>query len=660
MEMKLLALVMGCIFISNSYALTDAERIRLEALRSFSLEDLQQLTIYNPAGGLAGRKNQKLMETPGALFVITQEDIRRSGFTNLAEALRMVPGMQVGRLDGNKWAISARGFNSRFAGKLLVMIDGRTVYSLLRTEVLWDVQDTLLEDVERIEVLRGPGAALWGANAVNGVVNIVTKATAETQGTLMSLHTGTGEERAVVSMRYGDKMSDKGHYRLYAKYYNFDYMKNAMGEDQDSRWHNFRSGFRSDWRLAKYDTLTVQGDIYDGSSRQENVNPRTGQLINSEGINVSGHNLLTRWYRELHEGDMSLQFYYDWNERHELGFDDSHGTFDLDFQHRRIFNPRFEFIWGLNYRYTQDELLGDENLFYEPEERADKLYSFFLHTDYALIPDKLRLLVGSKFSHNDYSGFEYQPSVRLLWNVNEQHQLWTSLSRAVRTPSRTDEDTNLIVSAGPNLKFYIKGNDKFESEELLAHEIGWRYRPTNNFLFDAVAFFHKYDKLGPHGEIVDFIPPNTLVQKLINGHQGHTFGAEFSVHWQASETWKLGINYHYFDMHLDFMPGKFGDANRANGATPHHQAGLHSYLDLSHHWTWDSSLYYVDNVPKNDIGKYFRLDTRLAWQPTNHWELALGARNLLDNQHPEFQDFTGEAEGEVPRTFYVQVKYTSH
>lgn len=638
------------------YALTDEEKSRLEILREFSLEELQELEVYNPAGGLAARKEQKLLETAGALFIISNEEIRRGGFTSIPEALRMVLGLQVARIDGNKWAISARGFNSRFAGKLLVMIDGRTVYSLLRSEVYWDVQDTLIEDVERIEVLRGAGAALWGSNAVNGIINIVTKTAAETQGGLLSIHSGTGEEKSVVGLRYGDQISDnKGHYRIYGKRYDFDFLKNPQNNQQDSRWQTKRAGGRSDWKLSEYDSLTVQGDAYDGWTNQETI---SNKIISAEQIKIAGHNLLARWYRELKSGDLSLQAYYDSNERREPDFEDYRKTFDLDFQHRINFNPRTEFIWGLSYRYTSDKINGNTTQYYTPNQRHDQLASSFVHIDYALIPKELRLLAGSKFSWDTYSGFEIQPSVRLLWQVSPQHQLWSAISRAVRTPSRTDEDFNLIVPMGKTMQLRLQGDPNFKSEEVLAYELGWRWNLSKSFLLDTALFYNQYYHLGPYGKPSGFIPPNTIVQTITNGYEGHTFGLETAAHWQIQDNWKIVGTYHFIKLNLKYQ----ADVSESGGiptekTTPYHQASLRSLYQINKHWQWDNALYYVDNIPINDIARYLRFDSRLAWLPNKNLEIALGVRNLFDDRHPEFKADVGEVNSEVSRTIYAQFKY---
>jgi len=653
--MNQLIFVLLILLAAPIYAVTDEEKARLEALRGFSLEDLQELEVYNPAGGLAARKDQKLRETPGALFIISEEDIRRGGFTSIPEALRLVPGVQVGRIDGNKWAISARGFNGRFAGKLLVMIDGRTVYSQLRSEVYWDVQDTLLEDVERIEVLRGPGAALWGANAVNGVINIVTKPAAKTQGMLASAHVGSAEERAITGLRYGGATGENGHYRVYGKYYDYDYMDGANGRDQDSRWRNGRAGFRVDQQAGEYDHFTLQGDAYDGWTHQEKT---ANRQISAETIDIHGYNLLGRWYREQQHGDMSLQVYYDYTGREEPRFTDTRDTLDFDFQQRLVFDPRLEFIWGLGYRRTEDDIRGSATQYYTPPQRNDSLYSAFINADYALIPQELRLIAGAKFSHNGYSGAEVQPNLRLLWTPSSTHQTWAAISRALRTPSRTDEDFNLIVPMSPTMNLRIQGDDEFESEEVLAYELGWRYTPAKDVLIDTALFYNQYDKLGPYGQSVGFESPNTVLQSIVNGFEGDTYGAEIAARWQVHKDWRLSAAYSYFDSRSRYMPGITpSSAASISGRTPHHQASLSSYFQLSSQWQFDTALYYVDNVPTGNIAKYLRLDARLAWKPRKQWELALGGRNLTDNHHPEFNADLGEVSGEVPRSVYLQLRY---
>ncbi len=396
----------------------EKQKLTLE-LTDMSLEELMNIKVTS-----VSKRPEKLSHAEAAVFVITQEDIRRTGVTSIPEALRMVPGVEVARIDANKWAISARGFTRMFADKLLVLIDGRTVYTPLFSGVYWDVQDTLIEDVERIEVIRGPGASLWGANAVNGVINIITKHAKDTQGGLLSMTTGT-EENAVGGVRYGGKINEETYYRFYTKYLNHDDFVNSADQDMNNDWEVFRSGFRVDSGLSDTDSLTVQGDIYGGgigSTYQTPIlqEPYAVDLDFNDAI--AGANLLSRWNRFFSDSsDISLQMYYDWTKREINVGGEERDTFDLDFQHHIRLNSRNDFLWGLGYRYTADSFDESTTAALEPSSRSDHLFSLFIQDEMELIEELLKLTVGSKFEHNDYTGFEYQPTARLLWTPHPRH-----------------------------------------------------------------------------------------------------------------------------------------------------------------------------------------------------------------------------------------------
>jgi len=644
----------------------EEQRQIFEQLKSLSLDELIEVEIFNPESGLATRKIQKLTKTAAALFVITQDDIRRAGITHLAEALRMVPGMQVARWDTHQWAISARGFNEQWASKLLVMIDGRTVYSPMRSEVNWDTQDLLMEDVERIEVIRGPGASLWGANAVNGIINIITKSTQSTQGNLVTTYVGQGEERAIVGMRHGGKVGKQGHYRVYGKFYEHDTFIDAQGQEHDNGWEMKRGGFRLDWEESSRDTMSLQGNIYDGFA-QQSVQKEARQQTEMTGINLLAH-----WQRDLTNGDITLQTYYDLSQRKDASYDEDRGIYDIDFQHRWEVSERHEFLWGLGFRYSHDHIDSLPPLNYTPQKRQDTLFSAFAQSEFKIPLDDgdensengewqdLRLILGSKFEQNDYTGFEFQPTARLLWNKSDRHILWSAISRAVRTPSRTDSDFSLNTEV-PNMRFLIQGNPELQSEVLLAYELGYRFNLINHFLLDMSLFYNDYDKLRT-SETIDFKPfppPAVLILKGDNQMEGEVYGLEIATHWQVNKAWKLIGTYSYLDMQLH-RKATSNDANAelSEGNTPHHQASLRSLFDLSNNLEGDIALYYVDNVSTQNVSHYTRFDVRLGWQPQPSLQLSLGVRNLFDNQHHEFG--TGErgiSFNEVQRAFYMQLKY---
>jgi iron complex outermembrane recepter protein len=658
--------------IPISFANTNSKGERqaiIEQLKNLSLEELIEVETFNPEAGLAGRKVQKLTETAAALFVITQEDIRRAGITHLAEALRMGPGIQVAKINAHEWVISARGLNETNASKLLVMIDGRTVYSPLRSEVIWHLQDLLIEDVERIEIVRGPGASLWGANAVNGIINIITKSTEDTQGNLASLHLGKGEEKSIISLRHGGPLKNNGHYRIYGKFYQHDNFKNSQGQEQSDKWEMKQAGFRVDWENSQDDTLTLQGDIFDGLT--QDITTIFTPVFQTRIVQreKKGFNLLARWQQNLTDGDMILQGYYDVIQQDRGNYEYFRGIYDLDFQHRWQRNERHEWIWGLGFRYIHDDIDGSSNTTYTPSKRQDRLFSAFIQNEFkiplnaSLEEDKqeLRLIVGSKFEHNDYTGFEFQPTARLLWNLNDRHNLWTAISRAVRTPSRAESDIRLNVGS-PQLQMLIQGNPNLQSETLLSYELGYRFNVTNQFLLDLSLFYNEYDKLRTL-EMVNFRPfppPPLLALQMGNQMYGEIYGLELATHWQVKDNWKLITTYSYLDtqLHLQATSRDGNNSESIENNSPHHQATIRSLLTLPHQIEFDTALYYVDNLSNQNVAHYTRFDVRLGWQPWDNLNLSLGVRNILDKQHHEFsgEDRT-ETNSEVPRTFYLQLKY---
>jgi len=402
-------------------------------LTELTLEQLMTVEITS-----ASKKEEPLWDSAAAVFVITGEDIRRAGMKSIPEALRLAPGVQVAQFGANRWAISARGFNATFSNKLLVLIDGRTVYTPLFAGVFWDAQDTLLEDIERIEVIRGPGGTLWGANAVNGVINIITKQAKATQGGYVEVGGGT-EERGFVGTRYGGRIGSDLFYRGYFKYANHDNLVTATGHEGIDDWRTYRGGFRLDWEPSTRDTVTVQGDLYKGDFGQTLPIPSLlppFSATRESRDDFAGGNVLSRWrHRMADRRETSVQFYYDRTHRDELLFHETRDTVDLEFQHRFPLGARHDLIWGVDTRVTIDALnkINSPTLVFEPRRRTDHLVSGFIQDQIALIHDRLMLTLGSKFEHNSFSGFEAQPNARLVYSPNAWNRVWTAVSRAVRT-----------------------------------------------------------------------------------------------------------------------------------------------------------------------------------------------------------------------------------
>lgn len=391
--------------------------------------------------------------------MISQNDIQRIGATSIPEALRLAPGIDVARIDANKWAVSARGFNGRFANKLLVLIDGRNAYTRAFAGVYWENQDVMLEDVERIEVIRGPGATLWGANAVNGVINIITKHSADTQGGLLVAGAGN-QEQGFGAFRYGGELNKNTTARAYVKGFKVNENTNEMGANAGDDWGKVQSGFRMDSQATPNDAITLQGDAYYSNINQYSIVPQTAapyQNSFNEDIESFGGNLLVRHQHTFSStSDYSLQVYYDFYQRDEFYLKETRHSLDIDFQHRFALLGWNDIVWGVGYRYNHDDFRSSYITTLTPPSRNDQLFSAFIQDEITLIDNTLWLTLGSKFEHNDYSGFEAQPTARLMWAPHYQHRLWASISRAVRTPSRAEQNMNLLqrVVAPQPLPFF--------------------------------------------------------------------------------------------------------------------------------------------------------------------------------------------------------------
>ena len=504
-----------------------------------SLEQLMNIEITS-----VGKKSQHLSQSAAAAFVISQDDIRRSGATNIPDALRMAPGVQVARIDSNKWAVSARGFNGRFAKNLLVLIDGRSVYSPSFSGVYWDMQDVMLEDVERIEVIRGPGATLWGSNAVNGVINIITKSAADTQGGRISLGAGT-IEKGFGSARYGAKLGDGETYaRAYGKGFGRSSFNTSDGRNSGDSWDRGQGGFRIDHQLGDDSSTTLQGDAYAGNVNQRINQPSLsppGMVYTNDAGRISGFNLLGRWRKSLAlDSEISVQAYYDHTYKKESFGVQERNTYDLELQHRFGFADWHDVIWGLGYRLNQDQISSPFQLDFGSPRQDRQLFSAFIQDEMTLLEDQLKLTLGSKFEHNEFTGFEGQPNLRLSWTPNDEHSFWGAISRAVRIPSRGESDArifSLIIPPSQQtsnfpVALYVDGNRQFRAEELLAYELGYRFMPSPRFSADLALFYNMYDGLrdGTEGQPnIDFASGLiTIDSRLTNKVKGESYGAELA------------------------------------------------------------------------------------------------------------------------------------
>ena len=649
------------------------------SLKELSLEDLMSIEVTVTS---VAKRPQRLADAAAAIYVLDQEDIRRSGATSIPELLRLVPGLQVARIDASKWAISSRGFNDRFANKLLVLMDGRTVYTPLFTGVFWERQDTILADIDRIEVIRGPGAALWGANAVNGVINIITKKAEETQGAYASVLVGT-EDQAIVSLRYGAEIAEGSHLRAYAKYRESDSGKNTIGGGQGAdNWYQPRVGFRGDFTLSDQDSLTLQGDIFKGDLGETRLGaqlPPPFLQVYEDDANTFGANILGRWTRQLsEESHLSLQIYYDHNESKfaslnllGMGTEDitlDRNTFDVDFEHSFPIGDDHDILWGLGYRLNRTAANNASTAAFRDSKEVAHLVSFFLQDEWTLVPETLSLTLGSKFEYNSYTGFEYQPSAKVLWTPHTDHTLWFSAARAVRTPSRGERDARLLQTTaltpmGIPLAFEVGGDRDQESEELIALEAGYRVQPTEGLSLDFAGFVNFYDNLRSVEPLspefrMDPVPHLFASTETDNLLSGKTFGVEVAAEWQATDWWRLQGAYTYLKMDLSTDARSLDTFSEADeGRSPEHQFSLRSSIDITDDIEFDTTVRFVDSLPAIDVNSYVELDARIAWQPSENFELSIVGQNLLSNSHREFgSDQLGTVPSRVERSVYGQIK----
>jgi len=643
------------VFCNATWSLQAQEKniVDTRDLTSLNLDELMNVKVTS-----ASKKEERLFSTAAAVYVITREEIRRSGMESIPELLRLAPGLDVARIDGTKWAISVRGFNGRFSNKLLVLIDGRSVYSPETSGVYWEVQDVLLEDIERIEVIRGPGGTLWGANAVNGVINIITSRAEDTKGGLVTVSSGT-EERGYGSIRYGGKIGEGAYYRVYGKYFNHVGLVGASGRTANDGHNGLRGGGRIDWRLNDRDSLTLEGDVYESQLRE---NPTAITLdapfappVNRPG-DFSGGDFLGRWTRILSErSSLALQVYYDRFNRDIFELGASVDTVDFDFQHHISLGTRNDLVWGFDYRHVRHQTAGSTAtpVQLNPNNESTRLFSVFVEDEITLVQDRLRLMIGSKLEHYKDLGdtsaeFNVEPSARMLWTPQRHQTVWAAVSRAVRTPARSDTDIRGSYSAFPSpdglpniLAFF--GNQNFKSETVLAYETGYRIQPGNKLSLDIAAFYNIYDRLQTFEPGTPFFEaepqPHVIIPIVFdNLMRGDTYGIETAANFDASAVWRLSGSYSYLRMQLRPYAESLDNNSRqaVEGSNPRHQFQLHSSFRLPRNVELDASLFFVSQLPYLQVPNYARFDARLAWQITEGLEVSAGGQNLLSDKHAEF------------------------
>lgn len=600
------------------------------ALKKLSLEELLDIDVTS-----VSKRNERASKAAAAVEVITAEDIRRSGAVTLRDALRLAVGLDVAEAKNGSWAVSARGFNATAADKLLVLIDGRAVYSPLFSGVFWDAQDYLLPDIDRIEIIRGPGATLWGANAVNGVINVITKGAGNTQGGLVALSSGN-ELLGAGGVRFGGMAGGQTAYRAYSKYYYQDALETAAGSSGRDPLRAGQAGFRADWdEPGKRQSLTFQGDIYHGLSG----NPATPDT------DFSGGNLLGRWSRTLrNDSSVRLQLAYDRIHRNvPASFGEERNTFDVDFQHELPAGSRHTVLWGAGYRVTADRTATGRAIDFDPIRRTSPLYSAFVQDDVSFLNKRLLATAGVRLEHNDFTGLETEPSVRLAWQPREDQTVWGSIARAVRMPTRLDSD--ILATSGP---VTILGNKDFKSEALVAYEAGYRTRIRPRFALDVATFYNVYDNLRSQEPQA---PQNTTII-LANKLNAKTYGAEVIADFQVFSRWRLRAGYDYLHRRFQFDPdSRDPTGGSAEGNDPENRFLVRSYFDLPGNLEFDTNIRFVGLRPSPQVPRYAELDAHLGWFHGENLELSVIGRNLFRKQHPEF-GAPGPAREEIRRSVY--------
>jgi len=643
-----------CSSAGRAFAQSHSDSTSPATLKKLSLEELADIEVTS-----VSKHPEKLSQTPSAIQVISAEDIRRSGATSIPEALRLADNLDVAQVNSHDWAITARGFNTSLANKLLVLIDGRTVYTPLFSGVFWERQDYPLADIDRIEVISGPGGTLWGANAVNGVINIITKSARDTQGTYLEAGAGSQLEGAA-TLRYGGLLSADAGFRVYGEYFDRGDEVRADGNSNADAWRKGQGGFRIDAGASPLNTFTLQGDFYRGDE---------GIATGGEA-HISGGNILGRWsHRISTDSDFSLQVYYD--KTHMIdpipaltvnsipfaraGFlTDDLDTYDIDFQHRLRIGANNSLIWGAGYRFTHDVVGNAPALAFFPPVLDQSLYSAFVQDEMKL-RENVFFTLGTKIEHNDYTGFEAEPSVRLQWDLRSGQMLWMAVSRAVRTPSRIDRD--LSEPAPPAPAILLEGSPDFVSETVIARELGYRVQLAAQVTASVSAFYNDYGNV----RSTSLTPTTVLPLVFRNNLEGDTKGFEFSASYQVRDWWRLHGGYNVLSEDIHVKPGET-DLNQGHNETadPHQWFSLRSSMDLPHATELDAGLRWVDTRVLNNgpalgtVPSYFEMDVRLGWHPSNSVEVSLVGQNLLHDHHAEY-GFPFPTRPEIQRSIYGKV-----
>jgi len=641
---------------------SDASKTNSEVLATYKKMSLEELMDQEVTS--VSKAPEPYREAPAAIQVVTGDEIRRSGASSFPEALRLADNLDVAQGSSSQWSISARGFNpSGFSDKLLVLMDGRSIYTPLLAGVIWNMQDYLLEDIDRIEVISGPGGTLWGANAVNGVINITSKSAKDTQGLYVEAGGGTWLQD-FTGVRYGGMLASNVYYRVYGKYFNREAEVYADGTSANDSWNRGQGGFRIDADASPQNQFTLQGDIFAGNNDSVPGGETNAPTANGTS---GGGNVLGRWTHTYgDDSSMSLQLYYD--QTHLAApfqafppflvpagtlYDDL-DTADLDFQDRFPLGTWNRIVWGLGYRFTHDDVRDAPLVAFEPNTLDQNLFNVF-GQDEIKLRENVFFTIGTKLEHNDYTGFEVEPSARIQWNVTDKQMLWGAISRAVRTPSRFDRD---LFEPSPSYGTFLgTSNSTFESETVIAYELGYRAELGKKVSGSLSAFYNDYD----HLRSLSFTPVTVLPVFHANNLQGDNYGFELSADYQILDWWRLHGGYDLLEETIWIKHGQV-DVNGGLNETadPQQQVFLRSSMDLPWRMEFDAALRWIDTIHNNNgatpgtVPAYAEMDLRLGWHATKNVEISIVGQNLLHDQHAE-SGFAGPTQEQIVRSVYGKI-----
>jgi len=658
----ILALYVPC----RAQQLTKAEQEKGD-LTQVSIESLMNMEVTT-----VSKREQRLSRTAAAIFVITQEDIARSGMTNIPDLLRMVPGVEVAQINSNTWAISARGLNERFSNELQVMLDGRIVYTPTFGGVYWDALDVPLENIERIEVIRGPGGTVWGSNAVNGVINVITKAASKTRGTMVVAGEGNVNQ-GFGTAQYGGSLGKKTDYRAYAKYLNESELP-AEGRAGGDGWHVLRSGLRIDSAVTEKDSFTETGGIYTGREGHSITFPASltaPSQTSAEQINLSGGFLQSVWKHAYSErSETNVQIFFDRYTRNEV-IGETQNAFGVDFQHHFAWGERQDVVWGAGYTFSSSSTVPSLFVSMNPADISTQLFSAFIQDEIQLVANRVYVTVGTKLEHNDHTGLGNFPSARVTWTPNGRHMFWGAVSSAARIPANLDTAFRINITAlpgagGPPILISSIGNPNFKDEGLLAYEAGYRTTLASRISFDVACFYNRYDHQGTTEPAPPFFeatpaPPHIVIPVTAqNLMHGETYGTEVAANWKINQRWTLSPGYAFEQIHMHTEAGSqdMRSAAEDEGRSPRHSAQLRSHVKLPEGIGWNASADFVDRLRAAGIPGYVRVDTGLDWRWRENLTVSVVGQNLQRNRHLEFIDAVGSVNSSLAkRSAYVRLTY---